>query len=207
MDEIPHRAIVDLEPAPGEFRHQPAQREGSLPNALGQKGRVPVADRLRLVSAHLARRHAARLVKPPHPVDDRADPNAELSRRSMARKSAVQNRCRPPAHEDRSNKAFPSMLASFQPHPESEISDLGNPVDSIRIHRALVPTGGRRSRSERFRDQRPDLLVDRVARVHRRGRFGVVDRRDDRRLARRPDDRDRVGRSVLAAAGLVADAP
>ena len=43
----------------------------------------------------------------------------------------------------------------------------------------LASTDGRTEpRSKRFRDHL-DLLVDRVARVHRRGRLGVVDRRDD----------------------------
>jgi branched-chain amino acid transport system permease protein len=139
VDEIPHRAIVDLEPALGEFRHQPAQREGPLPNALGQKGRVPVADRLRLVSAHLARRHAARLVKPPHPVDDRADPNAELSRRSMPRNSALQNRGDSPLTKIvRIRPSHPCWPPSSQ-HPESENPRFANPpCDSIQIHLALA---------------------------------------------------------------------
>ena len=39
------------------------------------------------------------------------------------------------------------------------------------------------------------------------GELGQVDRGDDRRALGRPDDRDRVRRSVIAAAGLVADPP
>ena len=61
--------------------------------------------------------------------------------------------------------------------------------------------------TERLGDEAADLLVDCVAHVHRRGRTGVVDCGDDRRPAGRPDDRDRIRRSVIAAAGLVADAP
>src|ERR1700674_2906073 len=50
------------------------------------------ADRLRLVPAHLPRRHAAGVLIPPDPVDDRAHRNAELGRRPMPRQAARQHR-------------------------------------------------------------------------------------------------------------------
>jgi hypothetical protein len=47
---------------------------------------------LRLVSAHLARRHAARLLEPPNPINHRAGRDAKLGRRPMPRQAAFQNR-------------------------------------------------------------------------------------------------------------------
>src|SRR6516165_10364783 len=82
MDEVPHRSIIDLKPALGQLGHQPAQSESAFPNPPRQKNRMlaiwrraqhgdqlgPAAcDRLGLVPAHLARRHAARFLKAPPP--------------------------------------------------------------------------------------------------------------------------------------------
>ena len=50
LNEVPHRPIVDLEAAIGEFAHQPAQRERALPHPPGQERLMLVADRFRLVS-------------------------------------------------------------------------------------------------------------------------------------------------------------
>ena len=47
MDELPHRAVVDLHPALGELRHQPAQGEVPLPAPLQQ----PVAPGRRRASS------------------------------------------------------------------------------------------------------------------------------------------------------------
>ena len=115
VNEIPHRAIIDLKTALGEFDHQSAQGEGPLPDTPRQKGRMLAAIALGLCSAHLARRDAAGLPKPPHPIDHRARRDPEPRRRLVARQPVLAKPPRPHAHEDPSNKAFPSMLASFQP--------------------------------------------------------------------------------------------
>ena len=82
MDEVPDRPIVHLETALGKLRHKTPQREGLFPSdAIAQKDRILIPDRLRLVSAHLAGREAARFPNPPHPVNDRARRNAKMSRR------------------------------------------------------------------------------------------------------------------------------
>jgi hypothetical protein len=44
------------------------------------------------VAAHVAWRYAARLLKPPNPIDHRARRNAKLSRRQMPRQAILQNR-------------------------------------------------------------------------------------------------------------------
>src|SRR6202162_3363729 len=58
VNKVPHRAIIDLEAAPGEFDHQPTQGEVRLANPLAQPCRMLVPDRFGLVPTHLARRHA-----------------------------------------------------------------------------------------------------------------------------------------------------
>ena len=73
---------------------------------------------------------------------------------------------------------------------------------------APAHVGRLRGRSSKgLRDQPADLLMDCVARIARRGRFGQVDCGDDRRAAGRPDDRDRIRGPMIAAPGFVADAP
>src|SRR5215831_5640674 len=69
VNEIPHRPIIDLKAAPGEFGHQSAQAEGAVPDPPRQKDRVLAGDRLGLVPAHLTRSDAARLANPPDPID------------------------------------------------------------------------------------------------------------------------------------------
>src|SRR5580704_13386308 len=59
VDEVPHRSIVDFEAALGEFAHEPAQREAAFPDAARQEYLMLAGNRLRLVPAHLPRRHAA----------------------------------------------------------------------------------------------------------------------------------------------------
>jgi hypothetical protein len=92
VNEVPHRPVINLEAAPGEFGHQPAQGELSSPDPPHEKGMVLANNGLRLVPAHLARRHAARLLEPPNPIDHRAGRDAELGRRTMPRQPAFQNR-------------------------------------------------------------------------------------------------------------------
>ena len=59
VDELPHRAVVDLEAALGELSHEPAQGEVPLPAAPDQPVAMRAGDLLRLVTADLARRDAA----------------------------------------------------------------------------------------------------------------------------------------------------
>lgn len=92
MDELPDRAIIDLKTAPGEFGDQPAQSEVSVLETLRQPDLVLPRNRLRLVTAHLAWRHAAGLTQTPHPVDSRADADPELLCRPVARQAAGLNR-------------------------------------------------------------------------------------------------------------------
>src|ERR1700726_3794806 len=52
MDELPDRAVIDLQPAFGEFGDKPAQGEVRF-NPLQQPTAIFTRDRLRLVPAHL----------------------------------------------------------------------------------------------------------------------------------------------------------
>src|SRR3977135_2443804 len=61
VDELPHRAVIDLETPLTEFAHQAAEREGPLGAALDEPEPVLAGDFARLVTAHLARPKAARL--------------------------------------------------------------------------------------------------------------------------------------------------
>src|SRR5580700_3777355 len=92
VNKIPHRPIIDLKPALSQFGHQPAQGEGPVPDAPRQKSRVLAGDRLGLMPAHLARRDAPRLPKPPHPINHRARRDPEARRRLMPRQPFLQNR-------------------------------------------------------------------------------------------------------------------
>ena len=92
MDEVPDRPIADLETTLGQLGHQTTQAEVPLANALSQPRRMRVADRSRLVPAHLSRRGAASLPEPPHPVDRRAHADAEPRRRRMPRQTFLLNR-------------------------------------------------------------------------------------------------------------------
>src|SRR5215831_7866633 len=92
MDELPDRAIIDLEAALGELGHQPAQSEVALLDPLQKPTSVLARNLLRLVPAHLARRYAAGLAHALDPVNGGTDPNSELLRRPIARHAAGLNR-------------------------------------------------------------------------------------------------------------------
>jgi len=140
MDELPHRPVIDLQPALGQLGYQPAQGEGPLPDPLHKPVPLRAPDRFRLVPAHLTRRHAARLPEAPHPPDHRADPYTELHRRTTPRKAALL---------DRSNNTFSKIdrirfrhpiLASSPANTVNHISRFARiPFsDSIRNHPALA---------------------------------------------------------------------
>src|SRR5882757_5220634 len=79
MNKVPHRSIVDLEAAPGKFGHKAAQGELPVPDPLHEKDMVLAGNGLGFVAAHLERRHAARLLEPPNPIDHRAGSDANLA--------------------------------------------------------------------------------------------------------------------------------
>ena len=62
MDELPHRAIIDLEAALSEFGHQPAHGK-ILPASLHQPFAVRPRNLLWPIAADLVRLDAARLVE------------------------------------------------------------------------------------------------------------------------------------------------
>src|ERR1700730_12118549 len=92
MNKVPHRSIVDLEAAPGKFGHKAAQGELPVPDPLHEKDMVLAGNGLGFVAAHLERRHAARLLEPPNPIDHRAGSDAKPGRHPMPRQPAFQNR-------------------------------------------------------------------------------------------------------------------
>src|SRR5262245_37091699 len=75
MHEVPHRVVVDLQAAAGKLGNEPAYGEIAFPDPLRQPDRVLSRNRLRLVTAHLARLDAAGLLDPLHPANGCADRN------------------------------------------------------------------------------------------------------------------------------------
>ena len=72
MHEVPHRVVVDLQATSGKLGNEPAYREIAVPDPLRQPDRVISRNRLRLVTAHLARSNAAGI------LDRRIQPIAVL---------------------------------------------------------------------------------------------------------------------------------
>ena len=93
MDEVPHRVVIHLETTLGQLGHQSAQAEGFLPDPVHKPGVVLAPDCLRLVPAHLPRRHTPGLPEAPNPGDRRVDPNAEPRRRRAPRQTLLLNCC------------------------------------------------------------------------------------------------------------------
>jgi hypothetical protein len=89
VDELPHRAVVDLEAALCQLGYQPAQREVPVSAALQQPVTPGSGYLLRLVATHLAGLDAARRTKELHPVDHRTVTDAKARRRLPARKTFV----------------------------------------------------------------------------------------------------------------------
>src|SRR5215207_4070753 len=92
VDKGPDRAVVNLQPALGQFAHQPEQGEVLLLDPRQQPCAVLARDRAGLVAADLARCHAAGVPQTLHPPDRRADADAKLRRRPMTRKATALNR-------------------------------------------------------------------------------------------------------------------
>ena len=81
MHEVPHRVVVDLQATPGKLDNEPPYGEI---DPLRQPNRVVARNRLRLMTAHLARSNAAGILDPLHPTDCRADRDAKLLGCSIA---------------------------------------------------------------------------------------------------------------------------
>lgn len=78
MNEVPHRVVVDLQPASGKLGNETTYGEIAVLDPLRQPDRVVARNRLWLVTAHLARLNAAGLIEPLHPANGRADRHAKL---------------------------------------------------------------------------------------------------------------------------------
>src|ERR1700691_4857701 len=78
VDELPHRAVIDLEATLGEFGHQPAHGKIRLPAPLHQPIAVRPRNLLRPIAADLGRLDAASLPEALYPVDRRADAYSKL---------------------------------------------------------------------------------------------------------------------------------
>ena len=70
MDELPHRAVIDLEATLSEFGHQPSHGK-ILPAPLHQPFAVRPRNLLWPIAADLVRLDAAGLVEALYPVDRR----------------------------------------------------------------------------------------------------------------------------------------
>src|SRR6187397_2956763 len=112
VDELPDRAVVDLEAALGELSHEPAQGEVPLPAAPDQPVAMRAGDLLRLVTADLARRDAAGGCDPLQPVDRRAVADAETGRRLPTREPFLRHRRHDTLAKIHRIKLDPSGLAS-----------------------------------------------------------------------------------------------
>src|SRR5712692_6883738 len=113
VDEVPDRAIIDLQSALGEFGDEPAQGEVPILGPQYEPSAVLTRNPLRLVPAHLARRNAARLAQPPHPIDHRADPHAKLGRRPAPRHPTLLTRRNYPRTQIKRIGSSHRMLASI----------------------------------------------------------------------------------------------
>jgi hypothetical protein len=92
MDELPHRAIIDLQTARSEFGHQPPQGEVSALDPLQQPQAVCARNLLRLATAHLARRYAAGLAHALGPIYRGTDRHPELLGRPVTRQASLNRR-------------------------------------------------------------------------------------------------------------------
>src|ERR1700710_2890493 len=115
MDELPYRAIVDLETALfGQLGHQAPQREvASRP--FQKPVAMLAAQSLRLVTTDLARGNATRLARTTNPFDRRTRRNTKMGRRRVARHPVPLNRRNHPlaqVHRIRLRHQMPASLTS-----------------------------------------------------------------------------------------------
>ena len=90
MDEIPHRAVIDIQATLGKFGHQPTQGEIRLPAPLHQPIAVRPRNLLWSIAADLVRLDAAGLVEAPYPIDRGTDCPPQLGRSLMATTGRIQ---------------------------------------------------------------------------------------------------------------------
>src|SRR5947207_11461475 len=119
MHEVPYRVVVDLQAASGKLGNEPTYGEIAVPDPLRQPDRVVSRNRLRLVTAHLARSNAAGLIDPLHPADRRADRHSKLLGGPIAGHSALNRRHHALAKIQRIRLAHPCWPPPSQ-HGESE---------------------------------------------------------------------------------------
>src|SRR5271165_7567569 len=79
MDEVPDRAIIDLEATLGKLSDQPPYREVLLLHPLQKPLAVLTGNRFRFVAPHLAGCHAACLAQPPRCAAARLQDNPPFS--------------------------------------------------------------------------------------------------------------------------------
>ena len=96
MDKLPHRAVVNLQSVLAELSDKPPQGEVAILGSLQEPDTVFTGNRLRFVTAHLARCQAPSLAQPVHPADRRTDADPKLLGRLVAREVAALNRSNNP---------------------------------------------------------------------------------------------------------------
>jgi hypothetical protein len=101
MNEVPHRVVIDLEPALGQLIDQPADRKILLVAPLNQPLAIFTLNLFRTVAAHFPGRAAARLPVPLNPTDHGARDHAKARRRLPTRHFLLNNRF---------NRTFPKIL-------------------------------------------------------------------------------------------------
>ena len=80
MDEVPDRAVIDLQAPLGQFVHKPGQGEVLRLLPLQQPSAVRARNRLRLMPAYLSRSDASGIMQPGQPIDRCADAHVKLRR-------------------------------------------------------------------------------------------------------------------------------
>jgi hypothetical protein len=137
VNEIPHRAVIDLQAALTQLGDKSPQREVPFRDPLQQPGAVLAGDRLRLVTAHLARRNIPGSSELPNPANRRPDRYSKLRRRLPPRHSASNNRRNNPLTQIKRIGSRHLILASS---PASTLNQ--NPADS-RIPKRIRPNSSR----------------------------------------------------------------
>jgi hypothetical protein len=136
VNELPHRAVIDLQAAPGQFGHQAAQREILLPAPLHQPIPMRAGNLLRLVAADLARFEVAGLAMALHPIDRRAVTDAKPRRRLTPRQPRLLDRRNHPlAQIDRIRLPHPG----WPPSPTSRLNQNRPDLGTLPTQPKLIP--------------------------------------------------------------------
>src|SRR5262245_12794650 len=108
MNELPDRAVIDLDTARGQFADQPAQGELTILDPIQQPSAVLARNRLWLMPAHLAGSHTPGLAQTGHPANCAADTHPELLGCFVTRQHVAFHR---------RNHAFAKILRVWLAHP------------------------------------------------------------------------------------------